>query len=214
MVRIIIEEGSPYKDKLLTLLGAEYSKNRTGTHVSDLLYCIREQVFRKLDPKPITDRELSSFAFGEGAHLAVQRLATTGVSIAEKEIHLEGVQGTVDLFDSVPIEIKTVRSKDDSVRSFHITQLKYYMAMVGSNVGILFYLMVNDYDNPFRFRTITLNNEELDQTRKEILERADQYNKAMGSRDAFMAPHIKKDRKLLWKCDYCKYKTPCYAKKD
>lgn len=179
-----------------------------------MLYCIREQVFRKLEPKPITDRELSSFAFGEGAHLAVQRLATTGVSLAEKEVVMDGVTGTIDLFDSVPIEIKTVRSKDDSVRSFHITQLKYYMAMAGSNVGILFYMMVNDFDNPFRFRTMTLDNTELAEIRAQISTRALQFNKAMEAKDPFLAPHIKKDKSLVWKCSYCKYKEPCYKRKD
>ena len=211
---MLLEEGSPYKEKLLKLLGAEYSKDRSGTHVSDLLYCIREQVFRKLEPKPITDRELSSFAFGEGAHLAVQRLATTGVSLAEKEVVLDGVIGTIDLFDSVPIEIKTVRSKDDSVRSFHITQLKYYMTMVNSNVGVLFYLMVNDFYNPFRFRTLTLSTEELGNIKEEIKERADKFNLAMASKNAFLAPHIKKDKSLVWKCSYCKYRQPCYARND
>lgn len=211
---MLIEDGSPYKDKLLKLLEEEYAQEREGTHVSDLILCIREQVFRKLEPKPIDERDLASYALGEGAHVALEKLAEKGSAIAEKEITFDGVIGTVDLFDGVPIEIKTIRSDDDSVRPYHVTQLKYYMAMMNSNVGILLYLMVNNRYRPFRFRTITLNNDELAGVKKEIEERGKTFIDAVNARDPFVAPHVKRDINLVWKCQYCRYKEKCWNRED
>ncbi len=151
---------------------------------------------------------------GEGAHLALQRVAEKGSAIAEKEITVDGVIGTIDLFDGVPIEIKTVRSDDDSVRPFHVTQLKYYMAMINSNVGILLYLMVNNRERPFRFRTVTLNDNELAEVRKEIENRAKLFNDAVSTKNPFAAPHLKKDLNLVWKCSYCKYSQKCWSIDD
>lgn len=209
---MLIEEGSPYREKLLKLLQEEYAQEREGTHVSDLILCIREQVFRKLEPKPIDERDLAAYALGEGAHVALERLAEKGSAIAEKEISVDGVIGTIDLFDGVPIEIKTIRSDDDSVRSYHVTQLKYYMAMTNSNVGILLYLMVNNRHRPFRFRTITLNNEELADVKREIEKRAAIFSNAVAIKDPFAAPHVKKDLSLVWKCSYCRYSQKCWGR--
>lgn len=211
---LLIEEGSPYREKLLKLLEEEYAQEREGTHVSDLILCIREQVFRKLEPRAIDERDLVSYALGEGAHVALQRLAEKGSAIAEREITVDGVIGTIDLFDGVPIEIKTIRSDDDSVRPFHVTQLKYYMAMTNSNVGILLYLMVNNRGRPFRFRTITLNDSELAEVKKEIENRAKLFNDAVSSKNPFAAPHVKKNLNLVWKCSYCKYSQKCWSRED
>ena len=211
---MLIEEGSPYREKLLKLLEEQYAQEREGTHVSDLILCIREQVFRKLEPKAIDERDLVSYALGEGAHVALQKLAEKGSAIAEREIKVDGVIGTIDLFDGVPIEIKTMRSDDDSVRSFHVTQLKYYMAMTNSNVGILLYLMVNNRGRPFRFRTITLNDSELAEVRTEIENRAKLFNDALSSKNPFAAPHVKKNLDLVWKCSYCKYSQKCWSRED
>ena len=211
---MLIEDGSPYREKLLKLLEEEYSQERGGTHVSDLILCIREQVFRKLEPQAIDERDLASYALGEGAHVALQRLAEKGSAMAEKEVEVGGVIGTIDLFDGVPIEIKTVRSDDDSVRPFHVTQLKYYMSMTNSNVGILLYLMVNNRGRPFRFRTVTLNDSELTQVRVEIESRAKVFNDAVSTKNPFGAPHVKKDLNLVWKCSYCKYSQKCWSRED
>ncbi len=211
---MLIEEGSPFKEKLLKLLEAEYAQKREGTHVSDLVLCIREQVFRNIEPMPIDEKDLVAYALGEGAHVALEKLAEKGGGIAEREIKLNGVIGTIDVFDNVPIEIKTTRAEDDTPRPYHIKQLTYYMAMTNSNVGILLYLMVNDYEKPFRFRTITLSDAELSEARKEIETRSKFFNAALAAKDPFIAPHVKKNSDLMWKCQYCKYREKCWSRED
>ena len=171
-------------------------------------------MFRKLYPKPIDDKELSFYAIGEGAHLALQRLADEGGAVSEKEVSLDGIIGTVDIYDGVPIEIKTTRSKDDTPRPFHVKQLSYYMALTGANVGILLYLMINDFEDPFRFRTVTLNDNELAGLRKELKDKAELFKKALQLRDPFAAPHVKHDEELGWKCNRCKYRETCYSRPD
>lgn len=211
---MLIEEGSPLEEKLLNLLKDEYGRERDGVHVSDILLCIRQNVYRKLQPTKISEKELSFYALGEGAHLSLQRLVENGGAVTEKVITLNGITGTVDVFDGVPIEIKTTRSHDDSTKSFHITQLKYYMAITKSNVGILLYFMMNDYERPFRFRTVTLSDKELDEARSEIKERGALFTEALLSRDPFKAPHVKNESDLAWKCKYCQYKEQCWSKEN
>jgi CRISPR/Cas system-associated exonuclease Cas4 (RecB family) len=211
---MILEDGSPFKEHLLQLLTEEYGKPRDGVHVSDILMCLREQVFRKRSPIPINEKELSFYALGEGAHLALERLAGKGGAISEKEVIVNGVKGTIDVFNNVPIEIKTTRAKVSTPRPFHLKQLGYYMAMTYSNVGVLLYIMMNDYEQPFRFKTMTMTNDELELERSEIEERAKVFMEAISSSDPFLAPHVKADPELGWKCKSCKYRAECWSREN
>jgi hypothetical protein len=49
-----------------------YSKPRKGWHVTDIALCPRQRVFKKIDPLPITNKELNMFSSGRGIHEAVQ----------------------------------------------------------------------------------------------------------------------------------------------
>lgn len=84
-----MEDGSPFKEQLIQLLTEEYGKEIDGVHASDLLMCIKEQVFRKR-PMPIDERDLSFYALREWAHPALERLARKGGSISEKEVIANG----------------------------------------------------------------------------------------------------------------------------
>jgi len=211
---MIVEEGSPFKDQLIQLLTKEYGKEREGVHVSDLLMCMREQVFRRLQPMPIDEKDLSFYALGEGAHLALERLAGKGGAVSEKVVIVNGITGTIDVFDNIPIEIKTTRSRDPTPKPFHLKQLGYYMAMTNSNVGVLLYIMMNDYERPFRFRTITMSNEELASERREIEARGRVFSEAVHAKDPFRATHVKDDPDLGWKCKRCKYRSVCWSRNN
>lgn len=126
--RIMTElKGSLYK---------EYNQERIGVHVSDLIYCPRESIFRKLHPIPITDRELNFFTSGRAIHDAIQTLAKHYPKYEiEKEIEFIPIENEftkglpeikrmngigrklkilahIDLFDTekkIPIEAKSSR---------------------------------------------------------------------------------------------------------
>lgn len=212
----MIERGSPIEARLIQLLKQQYSKERGGVHVSDLTLCIREQVFRKLDPKPLSDLDLSYFALGTGSHLALQRLADIGKIESERHLEYKGVTGSVDLFEEIPIEVKTSRSQRllTEPKSFWIKQLSYYMAMIGSNVGIIFVFNMMNFNQPFISWTITLSNSEIKSLLDEIEKKATNFSTALSSKDPFMANHVKNDPDLRWKCDRCAWEKPCWSKRE
>ncbi len=74
--------------------------------------------------------------------------------------------------------------------------------------------MINDFEDPFRFRTVTLNDNELAGLRKELKDKAELFKKALRLRDPFAAPHVKHDEELGWKCNRCKYRETCYSRPD
>lgn len=116
-------------NELKSSLFVEYNKERIGIHVSDLIYCSRESVFRKLNPQTVTDKELNFFTSGQAIHTAIQTLAKYHKKYEiEKEIEfipseneytkdIDGIKDLkisahIDLFDTVnniPIEAKTAR---------------------------------------------------------------------------------------------------------
>lgn len=211
-----LEENEAFTGKLRVALTAKYGEERDGVHVTDLVLCPREVLFRKFDPKPITDLELMFYVMGEGHHGVIQGLVEQGVNIIEKEIELQGVKGTVDILEAedVPIEIKTMRTRKDEAKSHHLKQLSYYMAMMGKNVGLLLYVMLMNFDGrQFVTRTLTLNDLELASLRNEISVKAMNFNVALAARDPFQAQHVK-NTELSWKCEHCKYKAPCHAKEE
>lgn len=75
---------------------------RDGIHVTDLTLCPRKSIFRKLEPKPITNKELNFFTSGRAIHSAIQSLVEqdqAGQFEIEKEVTWEGITGHIDLFD-------------------------------------------------------------------------------------------------------------------
>jgi len=210
----MIEKGSALEGKLIKLLKKEYSKPRTGTHVSDIILCLRESVWRKIDPQPLTSRDLSFFALGSGSHLALQRLANKGDIEDEKHLEYKGIVGSVDMYQKIPIEVKTSRSKYEikEPKPFHLTQLRFYMAMLNSNVGVLFYFLMNNFEKYFDSWTYTLTNKELKDTLIEMEEKSKRYNIALELKDPFSAPGVRYDTDLNWKCGFCNWKKSCWAK--
>jgi hypothetical protein len=51
-----------------------YSRPRTGSHVTDVVLCPRQRVFKEIDPLPMTDKDLNLFSSGRAIHEAVQSL--------------------------------------------------------------------------------------------------------------------------------------------
>lgn len=129
----ILIKNSRILNELKTSLYFEYSKERTGVHVSDVIYCPRESVFRKLTPIAVTDKELNFFTSGAAIHTSIQTLAkyfdkyeiekeiifepgkheyTKDLLCEENEDEELKILAHVDLWDkerNIPIEAKSTR---------------------------------------------------------------------------------------------------------
>lgn len=238
-------------NELKSSLFVEYNKERIGVHVSDLIYCQRESIFRKLNPIPLTDKELNFFTSGKAIHGAIQDLAKHFPKYEiEKEIEfipveneftngldevkrLDGIAkdlkilAHIDLFDTergIPIEAKTARKQrlgtydkktrrwsEETPKSFNVFQLKIYMALTDSDTGYLMYqLLMNFEDNPFKIFEVKLTKEERIEILKWLTLAAITYVKALKERKPELASHVANDPELNWKCNGCKAFNLCY----
>jgi hypothetical protein len=232
MVKPVLLSNSRIMIELKSSLYTEYNKERDGIHVSMINLCLRESVFRAIDPKPITDRELGLFSAGRAIHEAIQQLAKFFPKYEiEKEINfaIDGIilKAHIDLYDkerNIPIEAKTVRKNrlgtfdkrtktwsPEEPKPFNTEQLQMYMALCDSDVGYIIYQLLLDYDNfPFRVFEVTMTKEE----RSNMLERmvSDAFHLQMNidNKTPERTKHIALDKNKNFKCTYCKYLDPCY----
>jgi hypothetical protein len=97
-----------------------YGKPRKGWHVTDIALCPRQRVFKKIDPLPITNKELNS---------ATSFQSNPGRFEREKYVQYDDIVGSIDIFDkkmNTPLEFKTLRSsKIEEPKSFQEEQLRY-----------------------------------------------------------------------------------------
>ena len=228
----ILINNSRLMNELKSSLFIEYNKERFGVHVSDLIYCPRQSVFRKLDPQTVTDKELNFFTSGQAIHTAIQTLAKYHKKYEiEKEIEYVvskdlKILAHIDIYDkenNIPIEAKTARKKslapynrvtkkygEEEPKSFNVTQLKIYMALTDSDTGYLIYqLLMNFEDNPFKIFEVKLTKEE----RIEILDwltiEAMNYVNALEQKKPILARHVVNDPEMNWKCNDCPFLNPC-----
>jgi CRISPR/Cas system-associated exonuclease Cas4 (RecB family) len=197
-------------------MNERFSKPRPEVHVSDLVYCSRQSVFRKLNPKPNTERELSYFSAGRGHHDILE-----GLHGAEREVEREWneVQAHYDLLDKTVLEIKTTRSFKRDIKPHWIRQLAYYCAIENQTTGklVILYLMPvratkkNPNPSPDMIETYTISFPDIDAVRRDLLERRDQLLKALDAKNPALAPNVRSDPENSWLCRNCQYRTECDA---
>ncbi len=222
MNKPILINNSRIMTELKSSLYTEFNKEREGIHVSDLNLCLRETVFRRINPQAITDREIGFFTVGRSIHDSIQTLAKSNPKYEiEKEINYEidgiTLKAHIDLYDSeknTPIEAKTVRSNKvsptDEPKPFNVEQLQMYMALVDADIGFIIYQLLLDYnDFPFRVYEVKMTKEE----RKEMLEKmvTDAFHLQMNidQKTPENTRHVFFDETKKWKCQYCKYNQEC-----
>ncbi len=202
------------KARLLSNMNERFSKPRPAVHVSDLTYCIKQTVFRKLNPKPNTERELSFFSAGRGHHDILE-----GLHGAEREVKREwnDIQAHYDLLDKTVLEIKTTRSFKRGIKPNWIRQLAYYCAIENQTQGklIILYLMPiratkkNPNPSSDMIETYTITFPNIDIIRRDLLERRDILVKALDAKNPVLAPNVRNDPDNNWLCHGCQYRTEC-----
>jgi CRISPR/Cas system-associated exonuclease Cas4 (RecB family) len=228
----ILVNNSKIMSELKSALYVEYNKTRTGIHVSSLNLCMREVVFRAIDPKSVDDREIGNYTTGRGIHQAIQDLAAYFPKYeVEKEINYEidgiTIKAHIDLYDStlnIPIEAKTVRKSrlgtynkstrtwsEEEAKPFNVEQLQMYMALMDSSVGYIIYQLLLDFDNfPFRIFEVHMTKEEREKMLERMTNDAFHLQMNLDNKTPENTRHIANDPNKNWKCNYCKSLNLCY----
>ena len=205
--------------ELKSSLYVHFNKEREGIHVSDINLCLRETVFRRINPQPITDREIGFFTVGRSIHDSIQTLAKSNPKYEiEKEINYvyEGItiKAHIDLYDkenNIPIEAKTVRNKDIAEpKPFNIDQLKMYMTLVDADIGYIIYQLLLDYnDFPFRVFEVRMTKEERTRMLEKMVDDSFHLQMNIDLKTPEDTRHVFNDETKRWKCTYCKYNLEC-----
>ena len=231
MNKPILVNNSKIMNELKSSLYCEYNKAREGIHVSSLNLCMREAVFRTIDPKPVDDRELGNYSSGKGIHQAIQDLAKFFPKYeVEKEIDykIDGItiKAHIDLYDAeanIPIEAKTVRKNrlgnydkatrtwsPEEAKPFNVEQLKMYMALTDASTGYIIYQLLLDYDNfPFRIFEVHMTKEERNEMLENMVTDAFHLQMNIDNKTPENTKHIFNNPDKSWKCSYCKYSIEC-----
>ena len=184
--------------------------------VKDLTLCPRKAVFSKIDPVPMTDEELYYYVSGQADHEVIQRhfMMHPDRFRSEVEVQYDQVRGRIDIYDKIlnnVIDIKTSKSQKILLKpfSFHEKQVRYYMAMMGSNEGQIIYQM-NNFSG-YRSFPIYMNAEQRRLVLEEIQSEAHSLKNAIDTRDPSLAKGIYLDREINWICNKCPYSQKCQS---
>lgn len=200
------------RDMIIELLTSRLKEHfdkdsREGVHVSDLTLCIRKAAFKKFEPTPSTMRDVNFFTSGRAIHDAIQTLAQYEKDRfeIEKPIEYEGIVGHIDLYDkinNIPIECKSSRVKTVSKpKSFHVDQLKCYMAITGADIGIILYqCLIHFDDTPFVEFEIKMTKEEREQQLMNMSVRRDYFKHALFTKDPLSINGVLDNPDLNWMC--------------
>jgi hypothetical protein len=211
------QEGIPnYIALMQEAMEERYSKPREGYHVSDVTLCPRLKVFQRIDRRPIGAKTVSIYSAGKAIHEAVQWLFLSDKRTFEREkyVEFEDIQGSVDIFDrrrNIPVEFKTTRASDiKEPKSFHVEQLKYYIAMLGASQGIVLYQLLMHFGNtPFRTFHILMNPQQRKDQRDKLVKEVNSLKRAMEAGDPSLARSVRQDPDLNWMCKDCPYSIEC-----
>jgi hypothetical protein len=199
---------------LIEQLNARYNQPRQGIHVSDLVFCPRLSVFRKISPKPYDEKQVVFFAIGKVVHDLLESLLG---GQTEVKYVWEEIEAHIDSDADVPAEIKTTRSFAHKPNEHWVRQLAYYCAIKGVNTARLIVLhlsperptkknptpeanMIDPFDITFS---------DIEAIREELRARRDVLKKALERRDPALAPRAGSDTD--WLCPECEYRAECNA---
>lgn len=199
-------EAVDLKSRFLRKLYERYNNGvRSGVHVSDLTYCVRQSFFRKTNPQPHSLKTLQFFVDGGRRHEALQELL--GVR-AEVPVERFGVKGTVDILADAPIEIKTTRAAN-ALPEHYFKQLGFYAVLCGTNEGYLVVQRINcgDDGEPWEFYYVQWSVDEIEGLEHELKDKSDMLRQALEIKDFSLLPQL--DSSMRWKCRYCLYSNEC-----
>jgi CRISPR/Cas system-associated exonuclease Cas4 (RecB family) len=205
-----------FKSLFLNKVEKKLMEPREGAHVSDTVLCPRKGVFHRLNPDEKPNPKMKNWTLcGKQVHAAAQDILGMEEFEIEKKISTTtGIVGSVDIYikaENKPVEYKTTRSARKNLpKSFHIEQLKRYMAILNSPDGVLFYQLINDFsDDPFLQFDIHITEEEKREVLKNMEYDRIEWEEAIKNKDPSIARAIMGSTSLGWLCEDCPFRTQC-----
>lgn len=190
----------------------EFYPSRNSVHVSDLTLCLRQALYRKISPVPPSEKQIGYFLDGARRHEALQRLYQADDPahiLTEKKGSFEGVNYSIDIYHSIPIEFKTTRASE-GISEHWIRQLAYYMLATSSNIGILQLQRIiprgNEQIFPAYLLEFTSEKQRL-YWYAEFLERKSDFINSLNALSPDTAPIYRGEGN--WVCRGCQYRQRC-----
>ena len=197
----VIEEDIQLKQTLITKLTEQYSKQKDGLFVTDFTYCLRKAYWRRINPKPLTEKTLGYFVDGNRRHETLQCL--DGFR-SEVSIQKYGLRGRLDMLGDYPIEMKSTRSGSQyGVSPHYQKQCVIYALMTGQSTVCLLVQHINE--SVFKFHKLTFTQEELRLAEETLLKEIDALRNALALKDPKDLPYPEP-----WECNFCDHKGDCY----
>ena len=205
-----IDANRTVKDALAAAISS--SRPRSRISVTDLVSPM-QAFYRRTRPeiRPSPDR-LQVMMAGTGFHEIVGPLLSTEEYL-EQLLELDGIVGKVDIYEDVPVELKTTSSIPKDIykgRSSYFEQLGMYCAMANKDTGRLLVYQRRSDEQPDDFRAYQANFTNLGRVVSEMRTRRDAFQDALEHNDPSNLPQCKW---LYLGCDYssvcsCRGKSP------
>jgi hypothetical protein len=132
----------------------------------------------------------------------------------EKYVEYNGILGSIDVYDkkyAKPIEFKTLRAANiTEPKSFHVEQLKYYMAILDAPSGQIIYQCLLQFGgNPFVSFEISMTEIERQNQLRKLTEEIQSLQQAVKAKDPSIARGVLSDKGMNWLCKDCPYRKEC-----
>ena len=164
----------------------------------------------------MTDEELYDYVSGQTAHEVIERLFMMYPERfrSEKEIQYGNVRGKIDIYDKLlnnVVDVKTSKSQKILLKpfKFHEEQVRYYLAISGSEQGQIIYHM-DKFGKYFVFPIYMTDKERMNQLEK-LEHEAGLLQNAIDRRDPSIVKGIYNDAEISWLCNKCAYLDKCIA---
>jgi hypothetical protein len=194
------------KDALMTKLQIRRPPQRIS--VTDLL-SLKQAYFRRKHPEivPPLERQQLMWA-GTGFH-DVFGAAVSSEEYIEQSVEFEGVVGRIDIYETVPVEIKTTSNLSEDAdlrrkRPGYIEQLGIYCSMVDVGTGkIVVYQRAAPPTSSAPLVVYALRFPDLKAIKEEVIRRRDLLKEAIATDDSSKLP------KCPWYSMQCDYSSVC-----
>ena len=176
----------------------QLDKERIGIHLSDLDFCLKKAFYRKLNPKPLTDKEAIMYAVG----YAVQEYIYPN---QEKSVEVEGLRCSPDVFEK-GIEVKTTRAgmrNFDPCKPHWITRMMGYCYVTGKRTWVLDVVFVIPAEA--RSWEFTFSDLEIASNWKLVLQKKAILEKAFEDKEAPLLTFHQN-----WECGRCPFAGFCF----
>jgi len=203
-----IEANRGIKDAVVAAMKAPTPRRRIS--VTDLT-SLKQAYFRRKHPEIVPSLERQQVMWsGTGFH-ELFGAAVSSEEYLEQSVELDGIVGKIDIFEDMPVEVKTTRRIADesdlaTKRPSYIEQLGMYCAMTGVPEGlIVIYQREADVSPPLGVCHVRFS--DLGAIKQEMRQRREALEGALASGDPSRLPSCQWGN---WGCDYsavCDCKT-------